>query len=368
MSGDGALRQKVAELARKLEREGLMAPELKRRIPAFCTRVCAVTSLSGDAINDVRRTLARRNPMVELDMVDCAVQGPTSPSSIIRALAVAASYRPDAILLVRGGGSLENLMGYNDEAVARAVAACPVPVITGIGHEPDTTICDMVADRRCSTPTGAAESVAPTITEIVTEINGRRSRLLACGERLVTENATHISHLQALMGSSARARLQKERTKVESLASHACLQSPDYFVQSRQESLELTAERLHAAMPRLVDRRKEETSRQATSLNGAGARLLSPFEVSLSALSGRLDVAALGITASHEATLARAAAQLEALSPLKVLARGYTLVRDDDGHVITKAAQLSGGEKIEVSFTDGKAKATVTDVSAEPVG
>jgi exodeoxyribonuclease VII large subunit len=170
------------------------------------------------------------------------------------------------------------------------------------------------------------------------------------------------------MGSSARARLQKERTKVESLASHACLQSPDYFVQSRQESLELTAERLHAAMPRLVDRRKEETSRQATSLNGAGARLLSPFEVSLSALSGRLDVAALEITASHEATLARAAAQLEALSPLKVLARGYTLVRDDDGHVITKAAQLSGGEKIEVSFTDGKAKATVTDVSAEPVG
>ena len=155
-AGEGLLRQQVAELARRLEREGLMDPARKRRIPAFCSRVCVVTSLSGSVIEDVRRTLARRNPLVEIDVVGCSVQGADAPATIMRALGVAAASRPEAILLVRGGGSFEDLMCFNDEALARAIAACPVPVVTGIGHEPDTTIADRVADRRASTPTAAA--------------------------------------------------------------------------------------------------------------------------------------------------------------------------------------------------------------------
>ena len=175
VAGEGILRQQVAELARKLEREGLMDPARKRRIPAFCSRVCVCTSLSGSVIEDVKRTLARRNPLVLIDVVGCSVQGATAPATIVRALQVAAASAPDAILLVRGGGSFEDLMCFNDESVARAVAASPVPVITGIGHEPDTSIADMVADRRCSTPTAAAESVAPAIDEVERQIIQRRS-------------------------------------------------------------------------------------------------------------------------------------------------------------------------------------------------
>ncbi len=118
LAGEGALRQKVAELARKLEAEGLMAQERKRPIPRFCTRVCVVTSLSGSVIDDVKRTLARRNPLVQIQEVGCSVQGPGAPATIIRALRIAAEARPDAILLVRGGGSFEDLMTFNDEALA----------------------------------------------------------------------------------------------------------------------------------------------------------------------------------------------------------------------------------------------------------
>ena len=176
-AGEGLLRQQVAELARALEREGLMDASRKRHVPAFCSRVCVVTSLSGSVIEDVKRTLARRNPLVQIDVVGCSVQGSDAPATIIRALGVAAASRPDAVLLVRGGGSFEDLMCFNDEGLARAIAACPVPVVTGIGHEPDTTIADMVADRRASTPTAAAESVAPAIDEVERQMLQRQVRL-----------------------------------------------------------------------------------------------------------------------------------------------------------------------------------------------
>ena len=177
VAGEGDLRQKVAELAKKLEREGLMREDRKRPIPRFCTRIGVVTSLSGSVIEDVKRTLARRNPLVEIEVTGAAVQGEYAPQTIVQALGIAESTHPDAILLVRGGGSFEDLMCFNDEAVARAIAASSVPIITGIGHEPDVTIADMVSDRRTSTPTAAAESVAPSISELQMAFNDRVSRL-----------------------------------------------------------------------------------------------------------------------------------------------------------------------------------------------
>ena len=163
LAGEGLLRQQVAQLAEKLRREGLMDEARKRRIPVFCSRVAVVTSLSGAVIDDVKRTLRRRNPLVELVCVGAKVQGEGAPTELIEGLRRAASITPapDCILLVRGGGSFEDLMTFNDEELARAVAACPVPVVTGIGHEPDTSICDMVSDRRASTPTAAAAGVLP---------------------------------------------------------------------------------------------------------------------------------------------------------------------------------------------------------------
>ena len=204
-SGEGLLRQRIAVLARRLQVEGLMDDRRKRPIPAFCSRVCVVTSLSGSVIEDVKRTLARRNPLVLIDVAGACVQGQQAPASIVRALGVAAASRPDAILLVRGGGSLEDLMCFNDEQVARAIADCPVPVVTGIGHEPDVTIADMVADRRCSTPTAAAESVAPAIDEVERQMNQRHVRLGRSMAALLETREASVESLARLSASASLA-------------------------------------------------------------------------------------------------------------------------------------------------------------------
>lgn len=341
VAGEGLLRQQVAELARKLEREGLMDPSRKRRIPAFCTRVCVVTSLSGSVIEDVKRTLRRRNPLVEIDAVGCAVQGKHAPATIIRALSVAAASRPDAILLVRGGGSFEDLMCFNDEALARAVASCPVPVVTGIGHEPDTSICDMVADRRCSTPTAAAESVAPAMNEIETLINQRGVRLGNAMATMIQADAVNVEALGDRATRSMESRLSRLSLYVDSLATRRCLTDPMATLEDRERTLDLTEERLHAAIPKSLARSRERVE--------DGAR--------------RLSVAGKGLLRSYQTSVARYAATLDALSPLKVLGRGYALARDVKGHVLANASQVEVGDSISVLLGEGELGATVTRTS-----
>lgn len=341
-SGEGLLRQQVAALARKLQAEGLMDERRKRPIPRFCTRVAVVTSLSGSVIDDVRRTLARRNPLVELVAVGCAVQGVGAPATICRALDVAATAGVDAILLVRGGGSFEDLMTFNDEMLARHVAACPVPVITGIGHEPDTSICDMVSDRRSSTPTAAAESVAPALDEIVQQIEGRRQRLITSFGTLMDIEQTRVDGLGERVSRAMAADLSLRRQTVDAWAARRCLTSPEALVEDRKTSLALSAERLHDAMPRLIARRRERLAAGARQLDSAGQHLLD----------------------QPRAGIGRAAASLEALSPLKVLSRGYAIVRDGQGHVVLDAAGLQVGDTIEARLGAGSVVADVREVRA----
>ena len=322
LAGEGLLRQQVAALARKLEAEGLMAPERKRPIPRFCMRVAVVTSLSGSVIDDVKRTLRRRNPLVELDVVGCAVQGPGAPATIMRALQVAAAARPEAILLVR------------------AVAACAVPVVTGIGHEPDTCICDMVSDRRCSTPTAAAESVAPAIDEVVAAIEGRRQRMGAALSTLLYSEQQRCESLDVRARQTMLSRLARERSVLEAMASRHCLEDPMAFVEDRAVQLMQSEQRLHDAMPRLLERGERETSMVAARLSSCGEALTRP----------------------HEAFVARMAASLDALSPLAVLARGYAIARDEAGHVVQDASQLSVGQDVSVLLGKGTFEASVTQV------
>lgn len=234
-------------------------------------------------------------------------------------------------------------MTFNDEGLARAVAACPVPVITGIGHEPDTSICDMVSDRRCSTPTAAAESVAPALDEIVQAIVGRRSRLGVAMSQQVQRKQVQVETLSDRADKAEDRRISSERLRIEALAAHRCLQDPTWMLQDRSEQLAQSEQRLHDAMPRILQRRTDEVEREGTRLTGTGERLLRPFE----------------------ASLGRAAASLEALSPLKVLARGYAIARDGAGHVVTQAAQLSVGDPLEVRLAEGEVTAEVTGVSQD---
>lgn len=340
VAGEGILRQQVAELARKLEREGLMDPARKRRIPAFCSRVCVCTSLSGSVIEDVKRTLARRNPLVLIDVVGCSVQGATAPATIVRALQVAAASAPDAILLVRGGGSFEDLMCFNDESVARAVAASPVPVITGIGHEPDTSIADMVADRRCSTPTAAAESVAPAIDEVERQIIQRQVRLGNSMSAMIERLGSGLDADSKLADSAMTTLLGRERAKLDALGSRPCLTDPASGIHAREAELEQTSERLHAALPRMLKQQGESLAKESFRLAGIGPRLLR----------------------GYESDFGRLAATLDALSPLKVLGRGYAIARDEGGHVVKEASSLSAGDLIAVQLGHGSVDASVAAV------
>lgn len=340
VAGEGLLRQQVAELARKLEREGLMDATRKRAIPRFCERVCVVTSLSGSVIDDVKRTLARRNPLVRLQAAGCTVQGEGAASSIIAALRIAAAVHPDAILLVRGGGSFEDLMTFNDERLARAVAVCPVPVITGIGHEPDTCICDMVADRRCSTPTAAAESVAPAIDEVESLMNERQQRLNQAMSALLASYEAQAETLRSSAVRSISFIIARHRQELGSLAAHRCLHDPMLIVRDRRASLELTAERLHGAMPRMIAAQRQATDSVTHRLRTVGEGLLRPY--------------CQGV--------AHAASTLDALSPLRVLARGYAIVRDEAGHIVSSSRQLLVNEELDMRFGSGSARARVVRV------
>lgn len=340
VAGEGVLRQQVAELARKLEREGLMDPSRKRRIPAFCTRVCVCTSLSGSVIEDVKRTLARRNPLVLIDVVGCSVQGAGAPATIVRALQVAAASSPDAVLLVRGGGSFEDLMCFNDESVARAVAGCPVPVVTGIGHEPDTSIADMVADRRCSTPTAAAESVAPAIDDVERQMIQRQVRLGNSMRSMLEREYAGVESAGKFAASAMTARLMRERASLEALGSRPCLIDPAAGIHARQSDLEQTSERLHGALPRLLRHSSETLNRDSQRLAGIAPRLLR----------------------APDSEVSRLAATLDALSPLKVLGRGYSIARDEDGHVLKDASSLTVGDSLSVQLGRGRIDAKVTSV------
>lgn len=346
-AGEGLLRQQVAELARALDREGLMDPSRKRHVPAFCSRVCVVTSLSGSVIEDVKRTLARRNPLVEIDVVGCSVQGADAPATILRALEIAAAARPDAILLVRGGGSFEDLMCFNDERLARAIAACPVPVVTGIGHEPDVTIADMVADRRASTPTAAAESVAPAIDEVQRQMVQRQVRLGRAMSAALASRSQSVASLGRLMASSAQSSLAQRRLALDALGSRRCLVDPLATMRDRASELAQTEERLHDAIPRALAAERERMDRVGARLGAAGPRLTRPAE----------------------AALARFAASLDALSPLSVLSRGYAIARDATGHVVKDASELASGSEVRVLLGRGSFDATVLSIHDEgPLG
>lgn len=363
LAGEGLLRQQVAQLAEKLRREGLMEPERKRRIPVFCTRVAVVTSLSGAVINDVKRTLRRRNPMVEIVCVGAKVQGEGAPAELVEGLrrAAAIAPAPDCILLVRGGGSFEDLMTFNDEGLARAVAACPVPVVTGIGHEPDNSICDMVSDRRCSTPTAAAESVAPEFSELVSALDGREQRLQRVLESKIARVASACDGLGGRLGRAMEVRLERERRLLDAFATRPCLTSPANIVDRREAELAQTVDRFCAACERAQGRFAMELDRLAPRLRSSAAHM-DCMGHGLELVASRLRSKGVQLLSAPLAELGRSAAALDALSPLKVLGRGYSIAYDGDGSVATRVDAFHMGDALRLRMVDGDVLATVDAV------
>ena len=346
LAGEGKLRMQVAQIARKLQAEGLMDPSRKRRITALPHRIAVVTSPRGKAVHDVIRTLRRRYPLGELLICGVPVEGADAPAHIMEGLACAASASPapDVILLVRGGGSYEDLMPFNDEALARAVSASPIPVVTGIGHEPDNSICDMVSDFRCSTPTAAAESIAPSMQELEGKIGNAANAL---GTALSNYLQTQVAHLARL-------------------ADRPLWHDAHYLTGAYSQSLDVYGDRLARAIP-------ESMGRDMHALELLKERLRAALPNALSASEHRIDVSRerllhLGpqLAVAYGREVALGAAKLDALSPLKTLKRGYSIAYAQDGHtVISTAEHVSAGDSIQVQVQDGKLACTVDAVERQ---
>ena len=320
-AGEGNLRMQVALLARKLQAEGLMDPSTKRKTPALPQRIAIVTSPRGKAIHDCMRTLRRRYPLAKLMIFGVPVEGPSAPQHIQKGLLAAytANPAPDVILLVRGGGSYEDLMPFNDEGLARTISDSPIPIVTGIGHEPDNSIADMVADVRCSTPTAAAEAVTPAIEELYVKLN----------------NANRM------LGSALKGKLDAAQSVLHNLSSRPVFCDSHYLTAGMFQTIDLFGDRLVRAIPDALSRDANIIAHLSERLLREGRALMNPFND------------AFGKTA----------AKLELLSPVKTLARGYSISMAQDGvSVIDSIEKVSKGDNMNVSVLDGNILCKVKDV------
>lgn len=342
LAGEGNLRLQVDQLARKLEAEGLMAPERKRPLPAYPLTIGVVTSPRGSAVHDVLRTLRRQFPLAKVLLAGVPVEGPQAPEWLVYGLQMAAYNGAEVIVFGRGGGSFEDLMPFNDERVARAVATCPVPVVTGIGHEPDTTISDMVADLRASTPTAAADAVVP-------DKGALEGSLTALGGRL-----------SAAMGKN----LALHRTQLQRYAFLPLFSEPKRLFDSEALTLDSLSDRLSRALPGALEHNRQQLEGLAGRLARCAGSIAGRQRHSVDQTQAQMQGIAGHLTHRFHAEASLAAARLEDLSPLTILARGYSVTRAPDGSVVKSVAQTAPGESLAISVSDGTITATVT--SAQP--
>jgi exodeoxyribonuclease VII large subunit len=251
--GKGALYQEFLRLKAKLEAEGLFDEERKRPIPLWPERIGIVTSPTGAALRDMLNTMRRRYPLVEVILAPSAVQGEAAPGEIVRALQVLnEKVKPDVILVGRGGGSIEDLWAFNDENVARAVAASEVPVISGVGHQTDFTIADFVADLRAPTPTAAAELAVPNREDLLLDLSAARQRLEQVVTLRLDDQRWQLKNLaQAIRQLSPQARIQSDRQRLDEL-SHRAATTVRHALQIQRSRLEAAVQRLDDLNPQTV--------------------------------------------------------------------------------------------------------------------
>ena len=334
-AGLGALYEAFLRLRDRLEREGLFAPAAKRDPPAFPRAIGVVTSRSAAALHDVLTTLARRNPSIPVVVYPTAVQGERAPVEIATALAAAGDRREvDVLILCRGGGSIEDLWAFNDERVARAIRACPIPVVTGVGHETDLTIADFAADRRAPTPTAAAELVSPARDELRVQLDRLATRLRGCLERYLETRMQLLDHLARRVVHPGR-RLEAQSALVAHLRSR--------LAQGAGRSLDRERWRVRA----LLDR----TRRQRPPIETLAAHV--------SQLVQRTRATAAGALAARVTRIEALARSLSHLDPRAVLERGYSVVRSADGRIVRRAASIAPGDLLDVTFAAGSAQARV---------
>jgi exodeoxyribonuclease VII large subunit len=315
-SGVGALALGVEQLKQRLSAEGLFDERRKRALPLLPRRVVVVTSRSGAALRDVCTVIVRRAPCIGVVLSPATVQGDGAVETLVRALQRADRVLDaDVILLVRGGGSLEDLIAFNSEALARAIRATRLPVVTGVGHETDTTVADLAADRRAATPSAAAELVAPNVAMLQEDVAARHARLALAIVGLV--------------------KVRRDRVSIGSLRLRQALMQEAAL---KRRALDQQTSRLAVAHPsRRVEIERLRLQRSAERLQGAVVRA----------------------TVARRAALTTRSARLAALSPRRTLERGYSITSDSSGRVITDSATAPPGTRVRTVLQHGSLESTV---------
>ncbi len=334
-SGEGALRQQFEALKARLQAEGLFARERKRALPAFPRRIGVVTSPSGAAIRDILHVLRRRYPPAEVVLYPVPVQGEQAPQQIARAIGLAGDRAEcDVLIVTRGGGSLEDLWAFNDEAVARAIAACPIPVVSGVGHEIDFSIADFVADQRAPTPSAAAELVTPAAAEILETLDRLRQRLAL---------AQHV-------------RLQQRSQVLRGLGRRLAQCHPGRRMSERMQRLDELEQRLHRSALRALEARRGAVATLRARLDArTPSHRLERLQQQLQHLRRRLLQAQRNQLAEAGRRLAQATRALDTVSPLATLERGYAIARRlPDGAVLRQADMVAPGDPVSVRLARGE--------------
>lgn len=334
-AGLGALFEAFLKLRDKLEREGLFAVEKKRPLPRCPRAVGLITSLEGAALRDVLTTLGRRNPSVTVIVYPVKVQGQGAAEEIAAALRTAGRRDEcEVLLLVRGGGSIEDLWAFNEESVARAVRDCPIPVVTGIGHETDFTIADFAADQRAPTPTAAAELVSPERTQLLEAVSRLVARVDLRMRHELEGRMLHIDHLARRLVHPG-ARLQAQGDLVRQLRSRLA-QATERVLAEHRWQVALLLQRSKARLPKF----DELSARLARTLSRLRSETRARVEQRIA------DCARLGTNLAH-------------LDPNAVLKRGYSVVRDASGLIVRQGLALARGELLDITFAEGGASARV---------
>lgn len=339
--GAGELARAFEALKKRLAAEGLFAAERKRALPALPRRIGVITSATGAAVRDVLHVLARRFPGIPVVVYPVPVQGERAAPEIARMLEVAGLRAEcDVLLLVRGGGSLEDLWPFNEEAVARAIVACPIPVVSGVGHEVDVTIADFAADRRAPTPSAAAELAAPDGQAL--------ARTLAALERRLV-NAGH-----GVLRRAGERRL--------TLARRLRRQHPERRLQQVAQRADELTERLHRGAARSLRQRAQALEAAGGRLRRASPRArITRLRERVATARARLERALHGDLRARREQVAALERALEAVGPRRVLERGYALVRRaEDGRHVTAAQDVIAGDALDIRLASGRVDATVT--------
>ena len=330
-AGAGALFEAFIKLRDKLQQEGLFDAAHKKPLPAFPQCIGIVTSLQAAALRDVLTTLARRNPSISVIVYPAAVQGEGAAQQLAAAIATAAKRAEcEVLILCRGGGSIEDLWAFNDERLARAIHACPIPVVTGIGHETDFSIAEFVADRRAPTPTAAAELASPARADLIAELRQLRRSLLRQMRSALEARAQRVDLMSSRLQSPADrlaasfARIGTSRARLAAAFAH-CTRNAEW-------RLSHSTRRLAAAMPNLGVLQHRVAQLEASLRRATPQRLAAIAE----------DLARLSLGLSH-------------LDPTAVLARGYAIARAPDGSLVRSGSALRPGDTLELTFARGGA-------------